>query len=808
VLSALLATAFAAPAAHASAPTFKGASADGEVVFFETDEQLVPGDTDSRRDVYERAFDPTVTLEGGGEGAYVTREVSTGPTGGNDAYHAQFEGASGDGRWVYFSTDESLVAADTDRKADVYARDRESGATVLVSQGASACAPGCGNGAVDAGFATVDSSGDEVFFVSEESLVAADTDSAVDIYVRDLAAETTTLVSAAGASCSGSCGNGSANAVMWGVSADGSTAFFTTAEALSTADSDSATDIYARDLEAATTTLVSQKDAACGGCVNQGAVPVFRRSSADGSRAFFITNEPLTAADTDPATDVYARDLPGGPTTLVSAGGSADTTANFAAADAAGEHVFFNTSEALVGGDTNGANDVYEWTAPGGSSSLITSGKGGGATFNAALGSSAVFFTTTEQLVLADTDASADVYAQEVGGGEPALLTHGDVACQPGCGNGASPAIYDAIAAGGARVFFTTTESLTAADGDANADIYVHDSGDDSTTLSTVPGYCPIPAKDGGCPVVFGGVSSGGDHVFFQTPERLSLEDNDSEADVYERAYDEDLEEEVTRLVSVGNSPDLELGPATPVLEATDPESPNASTTPSIVGQADPGTSIKLYTEPNCTGVVAQTGSAAELSGAGIQVSVAAGTTTTFWANSTDIHGDTSACSNSIPYKQESPAPPPGEEGGGGEPSGGESGGDTSGDGGPTTSGSGGTSGGTTPTHDGIAYVTPLTRITFGPAFKTRVSRPVFRFTDATGQPGTTFICRIDRRRWTRCGSPTRLKRLGRGRHVFRVKARNAVGTWEARPAARRFKLVGGKGGRRNHRRHRRGAHR
>jgi len=460
-----------------------------------------------------------------------------------------------------------------------------------------------------------------------------------------------------------------------------------------------------------------------------------------------------------------------------------------------------------VGGDTNGANDVYEWTAPGGSPSLITSGKGSGATFNAALGSSTLFFTTTEQLVLADTDASADVYAQEVGGGEPTLLTHGDAGCQPGCGNGASPAIFDALADGGAKVFFTTAEPLVAADADASADIYVHDSGDDSTTLSTVSGYCPVPAKDGGCPVVFGGVSTAGDHVFFQTPERLSLEDNDSEADVYERAYDEDLEEEVTRLVSVGNSPDLELGPATPVLEATDPESPNASATPSIIGQADPGTSIKLYTEPNCTGVVVQTGSAAELGGAGIQVTVVNGTTATFWANSTDIHGDTSACSNSIAYKQESPPPPPpGEEGGGGESGGG--GGSGSGgaaeDGGSSTTGSGGTSGGTTATGGGIAYVTPVTRITFGPAFKTRVPRPTFRFTDATGQPGTTFICRIDRRRWTRCGSPTRLKRLGRGRHVFRVKARNAAGAWEARPAARRFKLVGGKGGRRNHRRHNR----
>lgn len=816
-LAALLALALTAPAALASPPQYKGSSTDGKVVFFETDEQLVPGDTDNRRDVYQRSFDEDV----GEGGAYVTREVSTGPTGGNDAYNAQFEAASPDGGRVFFSTDESLVAADTDHRSDVYAYELATGTTTLVSRGAAACAPGCGNAAIDAGFAPVNGNGDgnEVFIVTEEGLVPADTDGAVDIYAYDLVGETTTLVSVASASCSGSCGSGPDNAVMRGLSADGSTAFFTTPEALATADTDGVTDIYARDLESATTTLVSRADAGCGSCANESKVPVYRGSSADGSRAFFTTDEVLVEADADGATDVYARDLPGGPTRLVSAGGTAETTANFAATDDAGEHAFFTTSESLVGGeDTNGANDIYEWTAPGGAPSLITSGSGSGAGFRAAVGSTLVVYTTTEDLVLADNDESVDVYVQEVGGGEPTLVSHGDPECTP-CGNGAHDAGFAAIAAGGARAFFTTVESLAAADNDTTADIYRYDAGDPSITLSTQPGYCPVPAKEGGCPVVFRRVSGAGDHVFFETPERLSLEDNDVEADVYERAYDEGSEEEVTRLVSVGNSPDLELGPATPVLEATDPESPSPSTTPAIIGQADPGTSIKLYTEPNCTGVVTQTGSAAELSGAGIEVGVEAGTTTTFWATATDVHGDTSACSNSISYTQESPEPPPSEEeeGGGGESggSGGESGdessvGSSGGDSEPSTSGSGGTSGGSTSTQTsgGIAYVTPVTRITFGPAFKTRVRRPVFRFTDATGQPGTKFICRLDRRRWTRCNSPTKLRRLNRGRHVFRVKAVNAVGNWEARPAARRFRLAGGKGKHRNNRRHRRGVSR
>jgi len=84
-----------------------------------------------------------------------------------------------------------------------------------------------------------------------------------------------------------------------------------------------------------------------------------------------------------------------------------------------------------------------------------------------------------------------------------------------------------------------------------------------------------------------------------------------------------------------------------------------------------------------------------------------------------------------------------------------------------------------------------VARITFGPAFKTRARRPSFQFVDATGQPGTTFFCKLDRERWKHCASPLRLAHLRRGRHVFRVKGRNAIGEWEQRPTQRVFKLVG-----------------
>lgn len=769
-LGAFLVAFLAAPAV-AAPPTYRGSSADGEVIIFESEEQLVPGDTDFKRDLYVRAFDETV----GEVGAYVTREVSIGPTGGNDAYNALFERASADGARVFFSTEEPLVAADTDRGSDVYVRNLQLGTTELVSRGAAACAPGCGNAELDAGFAGATPDGSKVFLVTVERLdQAADTDEAVDVYVRDLVAKTTKLVSGGGAGCEPACGNGDFNATLRGVSADGSRAFFASAEQLTGGDEDEAIDIYARDLPEGPTALVSAGAEACAPeCGNSDAsAAVFAGSSADGSRAFFATDEGLVTGDTDGANDVYRRFE--GTTTLVS-GGAAGQPASFASLTSDGSRVFFVTAESLVGADENSANDVYMWE--GGSPQLITSGSCCGSTFGAATaGGEAVLFTTTEQLDAADTDASADIYEQPVAGGSPALISAGEAACAPGCGNGAAAARFNRAASDGSRVFFTTDEALSGQDFDADDDIYARDVGAETTTLATPPpGLCPVS----NCDATFVDASADATHAIFQTVERLAAEDVDSEADIYERAPDAELEADVTRLVSTGNDAELELGPPAPKLTGTTPASPNSSTEPRLLGEAQAEALIKIYPTSSCSGEPVATGTAEELGEPGIAVTVAAGTTKSFWATA-EAEGFTSLCSNPVSYKQESPPPPPPpppptESGGSGSSGGASSSGGSKQ---PSTYGS------------GIAYVRPVVKITFGPAFKTRARRPAFRFRDRTGQPNTRFKCRIDRQRWRSCRSPRRLKKLRKGRHVFRVKAINAVGQRSKRPARRVFKVV------------------
>jgi Tol biopolymer transport system component len=767
-VAALLVPALSASSAAASPATYGGISADGKVAVFSSDEGLVSGDTDHERDVYERSYDEALER-------YVTREVSIGPSGGNDALPAQYDAVSADGNAVFFSTKEPLVAADQDNRTDIYMRDLlGAGTTTLISAGAAACeSSGCGNGAFDASFAPggLAPDGEELFFVSSEKLSPADKDGSPDIYMRDLGDNTTTLVSRGAANCEAQgCGDKAFGVSFNAVSADGSTVVFSSNEPLAEEDVDTLQDVYVRDLGAETTRLASTPGVCAGGVDCKA---VFGGVSSNGSHVFFESSERISAADQDESQDVYDW-TPGGGAALASIGslnGNGAFNATYGGSSTSGGAVFFETSESLDASDGDGARDVYERT--GGVTTVVSTGPtGGNGDFNASLrwvspqgASPAVAFTTDEQLTSADTDGSQDVYRRS--GGVTSLVSSGSTG-----GNGPFDAAFAGASRDGSHFFFISSEALVAEDEDASPDIYAS-AGGATTLISTGP-----EGGDGAFSSGLAGVSEDGTRAFFTTEERLTEGDPDAELDVYERAA------AITRLVSVGNL--LALGPVAPTLTATNPASPGASLTPSIVGQAAAGTWVKLYKTFDCAGEPVAQGTDAELGSPGLAVSVAAGSTTSFRATA-EAGGLVSPCSASISYKQETPPPPPPpveEQGSGG--GGGTTG---SGSGGGTGSGAGGAGGGSK-AHGGVQLVTPQTLITFGPASKTRKRKVVFRFADATGQPGTDFSCKLDRHRWVGCGSPKQWAKLKLGRHVFAVKSVNAAGVWDEAPAKRSFKVV------------------
>jgi hypothetical protein len=86
-----------------------------------------------------------------------------------------------------------------------------------------------------------------------------------------------------------------------------------------------------------------------------------------------------------------------------------------------GRRAFFNTDEALVPEDTNGAVDVYEYDVPGRQAHLISSGTDPADSYfmDASADGHDVLFVTRAQLVGWDTDQAYDLYDARVGGGFP-----------------------------------------------------------------------------------------------------------------------------------------------------------------------------------------------------------------------------------------------------------------------------------------------------------------------------------------------------------------------------------------------------
>ena len=96
------------------------------------------------------------------------------------------------------------------------------------------------------------------------------------------------------------------------------------------------------------------------------------------------------------------------------------------------------------------------------------------------------------------------------------------------------------------------------------------------------------------------------------------------------------------------------LAPSAPQLTSTDPASPASSEILRILGAAETGSTVRVYTGPNCTGLPVATGSAAELGSPGIRIATGEGTSV-FSATATDPAHNASVCSAPITYVRDKP---------------------------------------------------------------------------------------------------------------------------------------------------------
>ena len=388
---------------------------------------------------------------------------ATGPAGAPAADDALDASSSASGARVAFDADaDNLSADDANGVRNVYVRDAGTGATIFVSRATGAAGAGSDANSFDP---AISGDGRLVAFESNgDNLSTEDDDSVQDVFVRDLAAGTTILVSRA----TGAGGAGGDDASSGpDISDDGRYVVFQSgANNLSAIDDNAQQNVFVRDLVANTTTLVSRAPGANGAGANgTSSNPAI---SGDGNRVTFeSTATNLSAGGLNAAVNVFLRDRAAATNALVSrATGAAGAPANGGSANSdlsrSGRYVAFVSSAGnLSADDANGVQDVF----------------------------------------LRDLDSSTTVLASRAGG--PA-------------GAGADGHAYLPVVSDNARVaFHTQADNLSAEDADGFLNVFVRDALNETTTLVSRAAGAGGPAGDANS--LTAATSADGRYVAFQS---------------------------------------------------------------------------------------------------------------------------------------------------------------------------------------------------------------------------------------------------------------------------------------------------
>jgi Tol biopolymer transport system component len=313
------------------------ASPDGRfVAFLSNATNLVANTVSSGFHVYLRDLQAGVTrlVDANTNGVGVTDNWGTIPA------------LSTNGQFVAFcSLDGSLVASDRNSTHDVFVRNTIAGTMELVSQQNPLIPPQTGNALSSSGPFSISADGRWVAFTTFAcDLVTNDFNNERDVFVHDQVTGSNILVSVG---LDGNAGLGG-NSVSPAISADGRYVVFASlATNLVPNDTNGAADIFRRDLQTQTTTLVSVDPSGGSLGTNDASAPVI---SADGRYVAFLmyTNDIASMRGT------FWRDIAGGITTMLT---GASSSAPSISAD--GQRVaYFNSSRYLLVWDAQLAANI------------------------------------------------------------------------------------------------------------------------------------------------------------------------------------------------------------------------------------------------------------------------------------------------------------------------------------------------------------------------------------------------------------------------------------------------------------------
>jgi Tol biopolymer transport system component len=272
---------------------------DGRYVAFYSDAtNLVSGDTNNVEDIFVRDRQ-----------AGTTTRVSL-SSGGGEANGASngWIAISESGRFVAFTSDATnLVVSDTNGNGDVFVRDRDTDADGIFDEAGTvsttrvSISSGGTQSNSESYFAAISADGRYVAFGSEATnLVAGDTNGYSDVFLRDRQTSSTTRMSLSSAGVQGNDGS-----FALAISGDGQyVAFYSYATNLVDHDTNAAADVFVRDRQAGTTTLVSVDSVGFQG----NAASVAPTISGDGQFVAFSSEATLVLWDTNGASDIFLHD--------------------------------------------------------------------------------------------------------------------------------------------------------------------------------------------------------------------------------------------------------------------------------------------------------------------------------------------------------------------------------------------------------------------------------------------------------------------------------------------------------------------
>ena len=388
-----------------NASDFAALSADGSWLVFQTEaSNSFLADSNAAVDIWR---------QNRADGA-LQRVSLTGSAGATDG--ASFGAAiSADGRHIAFtSIATNMLAGDTNLMADVFRRDMDTGALLLVS----ANRDGVSGNNVSFG-AAISGDGTKIAFLSAATdLVAGDLNGAIDVFLRDLATNSLRLVSSAADG-----GQGNAGALNRpAISADGRfVAFDSSASNLVADDGNARDDVFLKDM---LTGAIARVSTAADGTPQNGSFQGTLRPviSADGRFVVFASSATnLVAGDSNNAIDIFRRDMQTGAIERVSVTqggvqGNADSLD--AAISADGRHIAFTSLAANFAADDRPLSaDIFLKDMQTGALVLLSRTASGvpglGESINAAIsadGLRVAFASTVPDLVAGDANARQDVF--------------------------------------------------------------------------------------------------------------------------------------------------------------------------------------------------------------------------------------------------------------------------------------------------------------------------------------------------------------------------------------------------------------